>query len=69
MKTRETPPGPGRITTRRRGSGGAGLTARSQDADDYNSRGHAYSEKGDYDRAIKDFAEAIRLDPKNADGL
>ena len=30
----------------------------------YNNRGKAYNHKGDYDRAIADFDEAIRLDPK-----
>ena len=29
----------------------------------YNTRGMSYAEKGDYDRAIADFTEAIRLDP------
>jgi tetratricopeptide (TPR) repeat protein len=29
----------------------------------YNNRGTAYDDKGDYDRAIKDFNEAIHLDP------
>src|SRR5262245_37976109 len=32
----------------------------------YNNRGYAYRNKGDYDRAIADHNEAIRLDPKNA---
>jgi tetratricopeptide (TPR) repeat protein len=32
----------------------------------YDSRGIAYASKGDYDRAIADFNEAIRLDPKSA---
>jgi membrane associated rhomboid family serine protease/Flp pilus assembly protein TadD len=32
----------------------------------YNIRGVAWSAKGDNDRAIADFSEAIRLDPKNA---
>jgi tetratricopeptide (TPR) repeat protein len=32
----------------------------------YNFRGVAYYRKGDTDRAIADFTEAIRLDPKNA---
>src|SRR5262249_47726363 len=30
-------------------------------------RGHAYYGKGDYDRAIRDLDEAIRLDPKMAE--
>jgi tetratricopeptide (TPR) repeat protein len=29
----------------------------------YNNRGDAYYKKGDYDRAIQDFSEAIRLSP------
>jgi tetratricopeptide (TPR) repeat protein len=29
----------------------------------YNNRGTAYDDKGDYDRAIQDFNEAIHLDP------
>jgi tetratricopeptide (TPR) repeat protein len=32
----------------------------------YSGRGHAYNAKGDYDRAIDDFSEAIRLDPKDS---
>ena len=32
----------------------------------YNNRGIAYATKGDLDRAIADFSEAIRLDPKDA---
>ncbi len=32
----------------------------------YNNRGWSYSDKGDHDRAIPDFDEAIRLDPKLA---
>src|SRR5262247_2023572 len=32
----------------------------------FNSRGLAYRTKGDFDRAIADFDEAIRLEPKNA---
>ncbi len=32
----------------------------------YNSRGEAYRSKGDMDRAIADYTEALRLDPKNA---
>jgi lipoprotein NlpI len=34
----------------------------------YKNRGRAYSAKGDLDRAIADFGEAIRLDPKLAAG-
>ena len=29
--------------------------------------GRAYAKKGDYDKAIADYTEAIRLDPKNAE--
>ena len=32
----------------------------------FNSRGNAYHRRGDYDRAIADYTEAIRLDPKYA---
>src|SRR5262249_12062973 len=32
----------------------------------FNSRGLAYRAKGDFDRAVADFDEAIRLEPKNA---
>jgi len=32
----------------------------------YYNRGYAYFNKNDNDRAIKDYSEAIRLDPKNA---
>jgi tetratricopeptide (TPR) repeat protein len=30
----------------------------------YNNRGNAYNRKGDHDRAIQDFSEAIRLSPQ-----
>ena len=30
----------------------------------YNTRGIAWERKGDFDRAIADFTEAMRLDPK-----
>src|SRR5262245_9696289 len=32
----------------------------------YTNRARAYNRKGDYDRAIADWTEAIRLDPKYA---
>jgi tetratricopeptide (TPR) repeat protein len=35
--------------------------------DAYKSRAHAWRSKRDYDRAIADFTEAIRIDPQNAD--
>ena len=34
-----------------------------KDATAYNNRGHAHQAKGNYDKAIADFTEAIRLDP------
>src|SRR5712691_5321551 len=33
---------------------------------DYSRRGRRYFAKGEHDKAIADFTEAIRLDPKNA---
>ena len=35
-------------------------------ADNYDSRGNIYMKMKDYDRALKDFEQAIKLDPKNA---
>ena len=35
----------------------------------YNNRGVAYTAKGDNDRAIADYNEAIRLDPKSRESL
>jgi len=35
-------------------------------AEDYHGRGDAYSHLKDYDRAIGDFGEALRIDPGNA---
>ena len=35
-------------------------------ANAYRRRGYAYLKKGDHDRAIADYTEAIRLDPSNA---
>ena len=32
----------------------------------YNNRGDAYTEKGDYDRAVQDFDQSIKLNPTNA---
>ena len=39
----------------------------NNDAEAYNNRGNAYYEKGDYDRAIAEYTEAIRLDPNFAE--
>jgi tetratricopeptide (TPR) repeat protein len=33
----------------------------------YDNRGYAYSQKGDYDRAVADYDEAIKISPKNAE--
>ncbi|MGO9112773.1 MAG: tetratricopeptide repeat protein [Thermoguttaceae bacterium] len=38
----------------------------AEDAADYINRGNAYYEKGEYDKAIDSFNEAIRLAPKDA---
>ena len=37
------------------------------DAMAYNNRGGAYARKGDYDQAITELNEVIRLDPANTD--
>ena len=44
----------------------SGLFRGKQLAINYNNRGWAYNDKGDYDRAIADLSEAIRLDPQLA---
>ena len=44
----------------------SGRETRPKRAVAYNNRGIAYAAKGDLDRAIADFNEAIRLDPKDA---
>ena len=33
----------------------------------YGNRGSAYADKGDYDRAMQDFNQAIHLNPNDAD--
>ena len=43
-----------------------GHPARPEVAEAYYGRGCGYGEKGDYDKAIADYTEAIRLDPKFA---
>ena len=43
---------------------GRGTTTASAIA--YNNRGNAYAEKGDYDRAIQDFDQSIKLTPTYA---
>jgi tetratricopeptide (TPR) repeat protein len=45
---------------------GAGQLSASSLAIIFTNRGNAYNSKGDYDRAIQDFSQAIRLDPKCA---
>jgi tetratricopeptide (TPR) repeat protein len=40
-------------------------TAFAQDAKDYLDRGNKYNEEGDYDKAIADITQAIKLDPNN----
>ena len=43
-----------------------GDQAQSEHAIAFNNRGTAYNDKGQYDRAIQDFDQAIRLDPNYA---
>src|SRR5471030_1058487 len=42
------------------------IVANPRNASAFVSRGFAYNNKGDYDRAITDMNEALRLDPRNA---
>ena len=35
----------------------------------FTNRGSGYANKGEYDRAIQDYDQALRLDPKNAYAL
>ena len=46
-----------------------GDPARPADASAYSNRGVAWCDKKDYDKAIADFDEAIRLDPEDRDRL
>ncbi|HEX2726211.1 MAG TPA: tetratricopeptide repeat protein, partial [Beijerinckiaceae bacterium] len=56
-------------------SGGVAMAAERRDQADaasasiYFDRGYAHSLKDDFDRAIADFTEAIRLDPKYISAL
>ena len=43
-----------------------GHPARSESEDNYSGRGQCYAQTGEFDQAIADFTEAIRLDPKVA---
>ena len=46
----------------------AGLWAQNTaTAKSYADSGHAAFDRGDYDRAIADYTQGIRLDPNNAD--
>ena len=45
---------------------GSNQVTTSASAVAHNNRGNAYATKGDYDRAIQDFDEAIKLDPADA---
>jgi tetratricopeptide (TPR) repeat protein len=47
----------------------SGKLDHGQSAIAYRQRGSAYGTKGELDRAIADFTEAIRLDPRNAEGF
>jgi tetratricopeptide (TPR) repeat protein len=44
----------------------AGRSTATASAIAYNNRGNAYAEKGDYDRAIQDFDQSIKLAPTYA---
>jgi tetratricopeptide (TPR) repeat protein len=39
----------------------------TNDADAYYARGVAYHKQGEFDKAISDYSDAIRLDRNNAD--
>ena len=44
----------------------SGCSQKKAEAVDAFKRGISYAKKGDYDKAIADYTEAIRLDPKDA---
>ena len=47
----------------------AGRSDEPKDAKGYVQRGNEHAEKGEWDKAIKDFDEALRLDPKYANAI
>jgi tetratricopeptide (TPR) repeat protein len=48
-------------------AGPDGESGAKNDAESYLNSGRAYSEKGDYDRAVADFDQAISIDPDYAE--
>ena len=44
----------------------AGCTTTTGGGNEYRNRGWAYIDQGDYDKAIAEFGEAIRLNPNDA---
>jgi tetratricopeptide (TPR) repeat protein len=53
-------------TVKRRAIQSARAYTQNRRADSYTNRGNAGSAKTEYDKAIADFSEAIRLNPRNA---
>ena len=47
-------------------SGCAGVQQSSSEADAFLTRGVTYEKKGQHDRAVADFTEAIEIDPRDA---
>src|SRR5438045_2436655 len=41
----------------------------TRDPGAYNNRGNTYRRKGDYDRALRDFDDAIKLNPREAGSI